>query len=167
MLNSRVGLLCIIACMIGVHYMIEQPSGSLFFDTPVMSAVIDETRALRKHVWMSMFGHPSKKGTLLVGTPTWLSSCGSPATSSTSTEQPPGPSTGGARRKGQGKHAKRPERARGTGAAKTTTTLAIRYVDKKGRLRCTGRKQALKQSQVYPARFALEVVRAHFPDKFV
>ena len=67
-LNSRVELLCVLAHLIGVFWVIEQPANSLFFSTPAMTQAMLQSGAIRTSFHMKDFGHPSCKGTLLVET---------------------------------------------------------------------------------------------------
>lgn len=138
MLNSRVGLLCVMAFMIGVRFVIEQPSASLFFQTPLMGNVIAYTKAVSHHIYMQGFGHPSKKGTRLVGTAEWLPQLKAPPAKKT--------------KKGKVQKGAVPlysSRRRADGSRATT-----------------GCKKAMKNSQVYPAAFALAVVKANYPEFF-
>ena len=58
---------------------------------------------------------------------------------------------------------KRPAaKARGGNPRAATITVAAAS----GKRKVTGNKKEMKGSQVYPARFALQVVRLHWPDRF-
>ena len=146
LLNARIALLCMIAFTLGVHFVVEQPCGSLFFNTPLMRAVAEHTCASRIHLWMRNFGHPTPKCTWLFGTPGWLPTLRAPV-------------SGEARRQAR-------RQITPSAKPKRAVQLAIRGVNKHGRATYTGALGALKQSQVYPAKFALAVVRAHFPQRF-
>ena len=134
-LNVRCGLACAIASMIQVDWVIEQPASSLFFDTPLMKGVIKFNAARKITFPLSEYGHPALKMTMLVGTAAWLSTF--------------------APRKRLCPKAKAKTKAK----AKAKVSLVRRLAGQRVR----GEPAALKGSQVYPARFALAVVAAHWP----
>jgi hypothetical protein len=82
-LNKRVALLCQLASLIGVQWVVEQPTSSLFFLTAAMMFVVKRNLARRIHFWMAHYGASTKKGTQLVGTATWLASLSSRETETT------------------------------------------------------------------------------------
>ena len=57
-------------------------------------------------------------------------------------------------------------RAKTKAKGATGAQLTLRTIDAAGKVRVTGVKKALQQSQVYPARFALAVVKHHWPSRF-
>ena len=151
MLNQRVALLAGICSLNGVHWMIEQPGSSQFFQTACMTSVIEKTNAKRVWTWLGAFGHPSPKPTLLYGTAPFMSAlrrsnyadseaAGLPANVGKPTAQ----------------------LKAGTHSAKLVTVVT----KDDGTRKVTGSKQALQLSQVYPACFALEVVKLGWPEKF-
>ncbi len=134
-LNQATALLCNIASQWGVHFVVEQPSSSLFFLTDCMRTVIDHTGATRASMPLKPFGHALMKPTVLVGTVEWLP------------------------------HLRRPMCApapkkviRRCGILKETVAYTTR-MSKAGKWRVTGKKEPLKQSAHYPMNFARDVVR--------
>ncbi|CAK0832315.1 unnamed protein product [Prorocentrum cordatum] len=71
-LNCRCAVLCLLCAAIGVYWVIEQPGTSLFFQTAEMQHVMLNTGARLVKFYMSSYGHPSCKDTILVGTAPWL-----------------------------------------------------------------------------------------------
>jgi hypothetical protein len=158
LLNDRCSLVCYIAHQIGVKWVIEQPTSSMFFVTPGMSAICKHVQAARVHLFMGDFGHPARKGTVLVGTAGWLANFkaagggAQPSASSSSTDQPQ--PTAKAKAKGK---------AKAKASLKASMKALVRRRMKNGKEQVFGQKHELKESQVYPARFALAVVKAHWP----
>ena len=125
------------------EWIIEQPTTSCFFKTPKMRQCIGMAGARREHLWLGAFGHPSSKGTVLVGTPPWIE----------------------ALKKGKGDE----EVAHGQPIQEKKVrknTLTIITKSRAGKLGVTGKRQALKESQICPPKFALEVVRQRWPELF-
>ena len=133
-LNAAVALVCAIAHEMGVFWVLEQPSTSLFCSTAAMSRTIATTQAARASFAMSLYGHTSRKHTLLYGTPPWLHSYQARATKRSNTEP--------------------------------LTPLTTTTVGKGGIKATTGRRAYLQASQVYPVKFALAIMRSHWPDRF-
>ena len=77
-LNLRVGLMCMIATKLGIPWIIEQPSSSLFFETDTFKSVILATNAQRVHINLGDYGHLTRKPTLLLGTVPWLQTLARP-----------------------------------------------------------------------------------------
>ena len=156
-LNLGCPLLCAIANHIGVKFCIEQPASSLFFQTPAMQALCQLCSASQVTFNMIEFGSATKKPTVLVGTVAWLhmmvpNNDGLNASSSSS-----GPREASKR----GAQSTRPKVM---AKAKATTTLVKRL-----KTVCKSKvwgTPALKQSQVYPVKFALRVVQLHWPARF-
>ena len=142
-MNSNCAFLCVLASFLKHEWMVEQPSTSCFFKTVKMQQCMEVTRARRVHVWLSKYGHSSLKGTVLVGTPPWIE----------------------ALKKGKGDE----EVADGQPIQEKKVrknTLTIITKSRAGKLGVTGKRQALKESQIYPPKFALEVVRQSWPELF-
>ena len=154
-LNNRCALLCLLSRQCGSHWVIEQPSSSLFFQTEDMRRVMQVTGAHLVRFNMSEFGHPTAKATLLAGTPCWLGSLNG-YTSPNDEHTPSGPASSSS-----GNVHKAPK-TKGN-CNPSGLSLVIRKKKANGTVAVTGKRQDLKDSQVYPPRFALHVVRAHFP----
>ena len=156
-LNACCSLVCRIAWALGVSWVIEQPSSSLFFATPLMQAVVADCQARRIAFPMSNFGHPACKQTVLVGTASWLPTfCGGVAGLEPAVEAP-------AVRRAPKSKAKA-ALVRPAPKAKAKVGLVRRLGVQSGQQRVRGIPE-LSASQVYPARFALAIVRAHWPER--
>ena len=106
LLNRRTAFLLIIAGLMGVLWVIEQPVSSVFFETVALkTSMAFSANTHRCFTWLSAFGHPMPKPTILRGTPVWLprlektKAAGSPAASSGSGAGSPGPKKGAKRSK--------------------------------------------------------------------
>ena len=151
-LNARCSLVCGIASSLGVPWVIEQPSSSLFFATPQMQALVGICEARRIVFPMSHFGHPTCKRTVLVGTASWLPTFyGGDAGLEPAMGRTPKARTKAAL-------------VRRAPKAKAKVRLVRRLGVQNGQQRVRGTPE-LSASQVYPARFALAVVRAHWPER--
>ena len=174
-LNEICALLCAIASMLGVLWVIEQPGSSLFFHTKLMRTIINKENAYQRHVPMSQFGHESQKSTLLVGVADFLSDLGkerkqkigiqsvakvkNPKTKAKSAPRKKTKAQSVPRKKAAGK-------ATAKAKAKTATSSHVKLAKvttRGGKKQVTGNKVALKNSQVYPVQFAVAVVRKHWP----
>ena len=168
LLNCRVAVLCMIAITCGVFFVIEQPASSLFFSTAEMLHVLGRCAAVFRKFKMGDYGHPAQKDTILAGTAPWLKTFGSevdflgkriiPRAAATDTF------TGKAKDKGKA-NAKGKAQAKGKAKAHPKTPLAVHWVQN-GLVKVRGKREYLKASQVYPAKFAATVVKAHFPKAF-
>lgn len=138
-LNQHMALLCALASLAGITWVVEQPSSSLFFKTPAWVGLIQTTGARRLGFSMKDFGHPNNKATTLYGNASWLEGFGRT-----------GPSRKYRAEKGR-KALSRPF------VTKTKAT---------GGKSVTGLKAMLKDSQVYPVPFVLAVVSSHWPERF-
>lgn len=135
-LNSRCGVVCAIAHMMGVRWVIEQPGSSLFFESPPMAATIQHCAAQSVKFPMSDYGHACLKPTILVGTVTWLP---------------------------QFAHKDKPKaKQKAKAKPKAKSTLVTRW-QQGGTTKVRGNR-ILKESQVYPVKFGLAVVHAQWPE---
>lgn len=151
-LNSRCGLVCAIAHMMGVHWVIEQPGSSLFFESPPMAATIQHCAAQSVKFPMGDYGHGSRKPTILVGTVAWLPQFAQkPKAKQKATTKP---------KQMDKPKAKKNDKPKATPKAKST--LVTRW-HQGGTTKVRGNSN-LKESQVYPVQFALAVVRAQWPE---
>jgi hypothetical protein len=163
-LNRHMAILGKVASRIGVTWLVEQPSSSKFFSTPDMLSCMETCDAKRVHFNMSAFGHVMPKPTVLVGTASWIHEIHDPQRGASSSDA----------------HVavlplkKRPaaakSKARAAKLVKKLTVLShsVQHhaytvkTDADGKKRVTGKKGTLKESQVYPVKFALMVVRKHW-----
>ena len=76
LVNERVALLCAICSMLGIAWIVEQPSSSLFFHTNLMRCVKSKENPWFRHFFMKDFGHSAKKPTILMGVAPLLSALG-------------------------------------------------------------------------------------------
>lgn len=134
--NSAIAILCVIARRINVQFCVEQPASTLFFHTRAMKHAMSDCH--RAHFNMAAFGHDMPKPTVLMGNSGWLADFPSPEITA--------------------KYSKDKKKAQG----KRTSAYSIK-VSPDGHKAVTGKRAALKSSQVYPVRFALEVVKNAFP----
>lgn len=181
--NNRCAILCVLCHKIGAFWAVEQPGSSLFFETDDMKMAINACSAAFTKFKMKIFGHPSDKFTLVCGTVTWLSKlsgAGRPPTAATSScssmqvpsgppalasssSTPDGPVRPARRPRGKA-NAKAQPKLRGLFKPKGKAVTLVRSETKRdGTQAVNGDKVALKDSQVYPVRFALAVVRLHWP----
>ena len=146
-----------------------------------MARLIAEVAAKRARFWMQDFGHPAKKGTVLVGTAPWIENFqkapqlpSRSSTTNTKMKHATGTTMGKAKGKAKG-HAKAKGQARAKrqatskGQAKAQPKAAVQLAHCRivnGKKCVTGKKSYLKASQVYPPKFALAVVMHHWPSKF-
>ena len=146
-LNQRVALLAGICSLNGVHWMIEQPGQTQFFQTACMTSVIEKTNAKRVWTWLRAFGHPSPKPTLLYGTAPLMSAL---------------------RRRNYdaSEAAGLPANVGQPTAQRRSAMLSTTVTQDDGTRKVYGAKEEMRLSQVYPARFALEVVKLCWPEKF-
>ena len=72
-MNRRVAFLCLLAGLLGVQWIIEQPLSSLWFGAPSMKNCLT-AGAKKVLTWLKGFGHPMAKPTILWGTPAWIKS---------------------------------------------------------------------------------------------
>ena len=163
-LNVRCALLCLLAHRCCSRWVVEQPDSSLFFDTDSMQTAWKNCGARLIKFRMSIYGHVTRKGTYLLGTADWLeeigNACAPSAASSSGKPEPPCPPC-------PSKSPGKPKKPKNTIKAKVkAVALARVHKDGSGRKRVTGNKVALKDSQVYPARFALRVCQLHWPARF-
>ena len=169
LLNNRCALLSILCHLAGSVWVVEQPGSSLFFDTSDMKGVIAYCKAVFCKFKMNIFRHPTDKDTLLVGTAAWVQQvpdCGRAShTSASATSSAPAQPVKAARRLGS-KIKRKVQPNRKAQPKRNAVALARCEVKADGTKAVTGNKQALKDSQVYPVRFALSVVRLHWPEKF-
>ena len=169
LLNVRCSVVCAIAHMVGVLWVIEQPASSLFFNVEAMREVIKFCKAVRVHFFMDQFGHPAKKGTVLVGTAPWLEAFGTRVGGESPPAQLPRSLCSSSVGCGSVPKAKRQNKARSKGpkVKAKAKALALAHRSKlNGKQQVTGQRRALKESQVYPAKFALAVVKQHWPRLF-
>ena len=136
----------------------------MFFDTDSMQTAWKNCGARLIKFRMSIYGHVTRKGTYLLGTADWLeeigNACAPSAASSSGKPEPPCPPC-------PSKSPGKPKKPKNTIKAKVkAVALARVHKDGSGRKRVTGNKVALKDSQVYPARFALRVCQLHWPARF-
>ncbi len=141
-LNQATALLCNIAGLRGVKFIVEQPLSSLFFSTQWMKSAMQYTRAVRITTSLGGFGHALMKPTVLVGTVAWLPQL------HRSQKRKSCPGKKGGAEKG---------RAKKGGAKAAAYTV---YVSQKGRRCVTGNVNELKKSAHYPVDFVCGVVRA-------
>ena len=176
-LNDRAALLCWIASMLQVAWVIEQPASSLFFDTKHMSSVITQCGAKRIHLWLYDYGHPARKATIFVGTTAWLASfaCtrrGNEDAKQVAANKPcmKGQGKGVARAKPKGKKplAKATRQAGAWASKKRPKPMALCKVTttSAGKRHASGKSACVKASQVYPVRLAIAILRARFPGAF-
>jgi len=161
-LNCRVALLCLLAFMSGVHYVVEQPASSLFFSTREWLGMAARTTAMTRKMKMGDFGHVAAKDTILAGTAPWLTTVGvevnpvgTKGAAPASCEKRNTPKA-----KAKGKPGISPK-AKGKAkpsAARQKDMLAV-HVSTNGKTKVTGNREYLKKSQVYPAKFAAMVVQ--------
>lgn len=166
-LNLRCSLLCRLAHSCLSRWVVEQPDSSLFFDTDSMKAVRAHCQAHLVQFSMASFGHVARKGTYLLGTVDWLEELANAGASSAAPSGKPGAelgNTGTSRAASSGKPKKGSGKGKGKAKAKAALVKVARGAD--GKRTFTGDKVALKDSQVYPARFALCVVQLHWRQRF-
>jgi len=68
LLNKHVSLLCTICSICGVHWGVEQPASTLFYDTLEMKRAIEFSQATRVWIPLGEFGHKMQKPTVLYAT---------------------------------------------------------------------------------------------------
>ena len=160
--------------MCGISWVIEQPISSLFFMTPAMLSTIAYSAATRTSFPMSSFGHATEKMTQLVGTTDWLPQMSvKRARTRSDTPRPAKAKARATGKKGKAIKTKQvsgvQKGARATG--KTATSCKNKQVlgeqiNTGGKRTYNGNKGKLKDSQVYPVKFALSIVQKHWPERF-
>ena len=171
-LNLVTSLLCMIATALGVLWIVEQPSSSLFFLTQHMRFAVEHCAATKLHTWLGGFGHPMSKPTLLVGTPPWLSGLHCPKPGGGGKGKCAGQSMqckGKSKDNHKGKSKAKAGHIIPKTKAKANSGAQARLgyvVHGEGLRKVTGDKGCIQASQVYPARFALQVVHLLKPDAF-
>ena len=137
-MNKRMSFWIIFASHLRIAWVLEQTLNSTFCKTADMQAALGATGAEKISFDMFAFGHSATKPTQLWGANVhWLPDLASLAKESNYVER----------------QARAPE------------PLTKQYY-KGEALKVDGKKSALSQSQAYPPKFCLEVLKLHFPNKF-
>ena len=137
-MNKRVSFWIIFASHLRIAWALEQTQNSTFCKTEDMKAALGATGAEKISFDMFAFGHSAVKPTQLWGTNVhWL-----PALASLAKE---------------GSYVERQVR-------KPEPLTTLYYKD--GAKKVDGKRSALAQSQAYPPKFCLEMLKLHFPSAF-
>ena len=136
-MNRRVSFWIIFAQHLGISWLLEQTQNSSFCKTAHMQTALGATGAKKISFDMFAFGHSAVKPTQLWGTLHWLPELASLAKESNYVEK----------------------------QLRTPEPLTTHYL-KDGVRKVDGKLSALSQSQAYPPKFCLEVLKLHFPGKF-
>ena len=137
-MNHRVAFWILFASRLGIAWVLEQTKSSTFCKTEEMKTALAVTYAEKISFDMFAFGHSATKPTQLWGANVhWLPDLASLAKESNYVER----------------------------QVRTPEPLTKQYY-KGEALKVDGKKSALSQSQAYPPKFCLEVLKLHFPSKF-
>ena len=137
-MNKRASFRIIFAEHLRISWLLEQTQNSSFCKTADMQTALGATGAKKISFDMFAFGHCAVKPTQLWGANVhWLPELASLAKESNYVER----------------------------QVRTPVPLTTRYY-KDGAMKVDGKPDALSQSQAYPPKFCLEVLKLHFPNKF-
>ena len=156
LVNKAMALICYICLQLNVDWLIEQPMSSLFFKTPMMKAISTTIPSVETiFVRLGSFGHMTAKPTTLMGHGRIMQHL----------------KAENMKCKTANKKSDKPQaKAKAKAKTKTITKPAASLVKienrKDGTKSITGIKSKLKESQVYPVKFALAICMGQWPSKF-